>query len=49
MIMDIKNNSSPIYMTVKEWYRVLLEKNMTKHAIDEEGRAHIPCKIEEKT
>ena len=36
-------------MTVKEWYRVLLEKNVTKHEIDEEGRMGlIPCKAEER-
>ena len=36
-------------MTVKEWYRVLLEKNVTKHEIDEEGRMElIPCKVEER-
>ena len=36
-------------MTVKEWYRVLVEKNVTKHEIDDEGRMElVPCKIEER-
>ena len=36
-------------MTVKEWYRVLLEKNVTKREIDEDGRMElIPCKTEQR-
>ena len=36
-------------MTVKEWYRVLVEKNVTKHEIDDAGRMElVPCKIEER-
>ena len=36
-------------MTVKEWYRLLLEKNVTMREIDQEGRLElIPCKVEEK-
>ena len=39
----IKNNTplNPIHMDVKEWYRVLVEKNVTKHEIDDEGRMEL--------
>ena len=43
-IKDVKDNSplNPLYMSVKYWYRFLLEKN-------DEGRTElIPCKVEEK-
>ena len=51
IIKDIKNNFplNLVYMTVKEWYRVLLEMNVTKHEIDEEGRMElISCWTEER-
>ena len=36
-------------MSTKEWYRLLLEKNVTKREIDQEGRLElIPCRVEEK-
>ena len=36
-------------MSVKDWYRVLVEKNVTRRDIYLEGRTElIPCKIEEK-
>ena len=36
-------------MTVKEWYKLLLEKNITMRNIDQEGRMElIPCKVEER-
>ena len=35
-------------MTVNEWYKYLLEQNMTKREVDQEGRLElIPCKVEE--
>ena len=40
---------NPLYMTVKEWYKLLLEKNITMREIDPEGRMElIPCKVEER-
>ena len=51
VIRDIKNNTplNPIYMSVKDWYRVLVERNVTRREIDPEGRTElIPCKIKEK-
>ena len=47
----MKDNSplNPVYMTVKEWYKLLLEKNITMREIDQEGRMElIPCKVEER-
>ena len=41
---------NPEYMSVKEWYRYLVEKNITKRvaANDDEGRTEqIPCRIED--
>ena len=51
IIRDIKKNSplNPIHISVKDWYKVLVEKNVTRRDIDEEGRSElIPCKVEEK-
>ena len=51
LIKDVKDNSplNPVYMTVKECYKLLLEKNMTMREIDQEGRMElIPCKVEER-
>ena len=40
---------NPIYMTIKEWYRWLLEKNVIKREVDQEGMLElIPCKVEER-
>ena len=40
---------NPIFMTVKEWYRWLLEKNVVKREVDQQGRWElIPCKVEER-
>ena len=36
-------------MSVKDWYKVLVEKNVTRREFDLEGRTDlIPCKVEEK-
>lgn len=36
-------------MSVKDWYRFLLEKNVTRREVDDEGRPElIPCKVEER-
>ena len=36
-------------MTVKEWYRLILERNVTMRKVDQEGRQElVPCKVEEK-
>ena len=51
LIKDVKDNTplNPLYMSVKEWYRLLLEKNVTMREIDDEGRMElIPCKVEER-
>ena len=51
IIKDVKEKTpmNPMMMTVKQWYRHLLEKNMTMTEIDEEGRmSKIPCRIEER-
>ena len=51
VIKDVHQNTplNPVKMTVKEWYRHLLEKDVTMEIIDDEGRM-IPklCKVEEK-
>ena len=50
-IKDVKDKSplNPLYMSVKEWYRLLLEKYVTMREVDDEGRRElIPCKIEER-
>ena len=50
-IKEVRDKSplNPIYMSVKEWYQHLLEKNVTKREIDDEGRTElIPCKVEER-
>ena len=44
-----KTPLNPVHMSVKEWYQLLLEKNVTKREVDEEGRMElVPCKVEEK-
>ena len=51
LIKEVKDRSplNPLYMSVKEWYKLLLEKNMTMREVDQEGRMElIPCKVEER-
>jgi hypothetical protein len=49
IIKKIKNNTPLNPIHIKEWYRVLVEKNVTNHEIDDEGRMElVPCKIEER-
>ena len=51
IIKEVKNNTplNPVHMSVKEWYRFLVEKNVTMRTIDQEGRMEmIPCKVEER-
>ena len=51
MIKYVKNDTplNPVNMSVKEWYRILLEKFMTMRPVDQEGRMElIPCKVEER-
>ena len=44
-----KTPLNPVYMSVKEWYLLLLEKNVTRREVDQEGRTElIPCSVEEK-
>ena len=40
IIKDVKENTplNPLSMTVKDWYRHLLEKEVTMEVIDDEGR-----------
>ena len=50
-IKKVKEESplNPLFMTIKEWYRYLLEKNVTRREVDHEGRTEIfPCKMEER-
>lgn len=36
-------------MSVKDWYKLLLERNVTTREVDQEGRRElVPCKIEER-
>ena len=45
--MKDKSTLNPLYMTIKEWYKYLLGRNMTRRELDEEGRSElIPCKVE---
>ena len=40
---------NPVRMSVKDWYRYLLERNVTMNIIDEEGRMEKKkCKVEEE-
>ena len=44
-----KTPLNPTFMSTKEWYLFLLEKNVTRREIDQEGRTElIPCRMEEK-
>ena len=49
LISEVKENTplNPIQMSVKEWYKFLLERNVVKRAVDMENRQElIPCKVE---
>ena len=49
-IKDVVDNSplNPVQMTVKQWYRYLLEVNVTMEKVDDEGRMAVKkCKVEE--
>ena len=40
---------NPLHMTIKEWYRFLVEHNVTRREVDNEGRSEIiPCRVEVK-
>ena len=44
-----KTHLNPVSISVKEWYLLLLEKNVTRREVDQEGRTElIPCRVEEK-
>ena len=44
-----KTPMNPVHMGIKQWYRLLLEKNVTRRVVDQEDRSElIPCKVEEK-
>ena len=48
-IKKVKNETTlnPINMTMKQWYKYLLEENVTMRNVDEEGRKEmVPCRIE---
>ena len=50
IIRDVIKNSplNPIHMSVKQWYRHLLEANVTMEKVDDEGRMKAKlCKVEE--
>ena len=50
-IKEVKDSTplNPVHMSVREWYKLLVEKNVTRRIIDEEGRTEpIPCKVEER-
>ena len=45
--MKDKTPLNPLMMTIKEWYRFLLEKNVTMRELDQAGRSElIPFKVE---
>ena len=44
-----KTPLNPLYMSVKQWYLILLEQNVTRRVIDQEERTElVPCRVEEK-
>ena len=50
LIREVKEKTplNPTYMSVNEWYKYLLERNVVKREIDQEGRQElITCKVEE--
>ena len=51
LIKEVKEKSplNPTLMSINEWYKLLLERNVVKREIDDEGRQElIPCKVEQK-
>ena len=51
IIRDVVENSplNPVHMTVQQWYRHLIETNVTMEKVDDEGRMKAKlCKVEEK-
>ena len=51
IIREVHENSplNPLYMSVKQWYTYILERDVIERAIDDEGRKElIPCKVEER-
>ena len=50
IIREVKEDTplNPAHMTVKEWYRLLLEKNKTMRQVDQGRMELVPCKVEEK-
>ena len=49
-IKKVKNETTlnPVHMTMKQWYRYLLEENVTMRDVDEEVRKElVPCRIEQ--
>ena len=36
-----KTPLNPVYMSEKEWYQLLVEQNVTKREVDQEGRIEI--------
>ena len=50
IIKKVKTNTplNPVHMTTKEWYRFLLEENITMREVDADGRRElVPCRVEE--
>ena len=44
-----KTPLNPVQLGIKEWYRLLLERNVTRIVVDQEDRSElVPCKVEEK-
>ena len=44
-----KTPLNPVHMSVKQWYRLLLEKSVTRREVDLDGRTElIPCRVEER-
>ena len=51
IIKDVVENTplNPVHMSVKQWYRHLLETNVTMEKVDDEGRMVAKlCKVEER-
>ena len=44
-----KTPLNPVFMSIKQWYRLLLEKNVIMRVVDQEDRMElIPCKVEDR-
>ena len=49
IIRKVKKSTplNPVSMSMREWYKFLLEENMTMRDIDDEGRKElVPCRVE---